>query len=343
MNAPQASPVANRFSTRGAIFVTEGDDLLAKMFATRFGADAVRVFPGTLESQDGEIESVRAIAITVRSQTGAADMDRFPSLEVITTGSAGYDHIDLAAAQERGIKVCNVPDYGPAVAEFNMALLLALSRKLHRAYLQTREHDFDPLELLGHNLSGRTLGVIGTGNIGAKLAHLASAFGMRVIATDPSPRAEVPAEYMALDDLLRQADMISLCCPLTDKTRHMIGFEQFKAMKRGVLLVNTSRGAVVDTQALLWALGQDIVEAVALDVLEGEALILPGEWSDTLIQDPKLTEALEIAEGLTLTCHPKVLVTPHIAYYTTDSLQAIREVTVENVAAFAAGAPQNLC
>lgn len=114
-------------------------------------------------------------------------------------------------------------------------------------------------------------------------------------------------------------------------------------MKPGVLMVNTSRGAVVDTQALLWALGEDIVAAVALDVLEGETLILPGEWSDTLIHDPTQREALEIAEGLTLTCHPKVLVTPHIAYYTADSLQAIREVTVENVAAYAAGAPQNLC
>lgn len=332
-----------RFSAAGAIVVTEGDEELARLFRERFGPDSVRVHPDLLEKLERVVDSARAVAVTVRSAIGPREMDLLPNLEVIVTGSAGYDHVDLQLARERGVKVCNVPDYGPAVAEFNMALILALSRRFHHAYVNTQAHDFGLTTLLGRNLAGRTLGIIGTGHIGAKVAELAAAFGMRVVATDPRPRPEVRAEFMTLEGVLSQADFLAICCPLTDQTRHMIGKEEFQQMKRGALLVNTSRGSVVDTQALLWALEEGIVEGAALDVLEGETLLAPGTLVQTLVDDPTRLEALQVAEGLTLAGYPKVLVTPHMAYYTTDSLQAIREVSVENLAAYIAGSPQNLC
>ncbi|MGE0002633.1 MAG: 2-hydroxyacid dehydrogenase [Fimbriimonadaceae bacterium] len=331
------------FSAPGAIVVTEGDEALARLFRERFGPDSVHVHPGLLEMLGSVVDSARVVAVTVRSPIGPREMDLLPNVELIVTGSAGYDHIDLQCARAREVKVCNVPDYGPAVAEFNMALILALSRRLHHAYARTREHDFGLAALLGRNLAGRTLGIIGTGHIGAKVADLAAAFGTRVVAADPNPRPEVRAEYMSLDGLLSRADVLAICCPLTDQTRHMIGREEFQRMKRGMLLVNTSRGPVVDTQALLWALEDGIVEGAALDVLEGETLLAPETLVQTLVDDPTRLEALQMAEGLTLAGYPKVLVTPHIAYYTIDSLDAIREVTVENVAAYDAGSPQNLC
>lgn len=261
---------------------------------------------------------------------------------MIATGSAGFDHIDVGYCNEKGIVVSNVPEYGPAVAEYNIALMIALSRKVHLAYMQTLQRDFSPQGLLGRNLQGRTLGIIGTGIIGSRVARMAEAFEMKVLAVDPSPNPLIPVTYVPLPELLAECDILALCCPLTHATKHLIGKSEFEQMKRGVLIVNTSRGAVIDTQALVWALDVGIVDGAALDVLEGETMLPSHTLNSTLAGHPTAEQTQTIAEDLTLMRHPKVIITPHIAYYTTDSLEQIRVRTLDNVQAFYAGRPQNV-
>ena len=325
-----------------SVLVTEGDERLEALVAQALPHVEIRRQTGPLDInalEDGEL--IDGLCVTVRSPIGERELDAMPNLRIVTTGSAGYDHIDINAARERGVTVCNVPRYGPAVAEFNMALMLSLSRKLHIAHTNTLQRDFSLDEIRGRNLFGKVLGVIGTGHIGANVARLSAAFGMRVLAADSFQNDSLGLEYVSLDELLSKAEIIAVCCPLTEETRHMIGRREFEMMRRGVLLVNTSRGAVIDTQALVWALDEGIVAGAALDVLEGEAL-LPREASmRTLSGNPSFDEAQTIAEDLTLIRHPRVLVTPHMAYYTEDSLAAIREQTAANLAAFAAGTPVN--
>jgi len=260
-----------------------------------------------------------------------------PNLRIVATGSAGYDHIDVSAASQRDIAVCNVAQYGPAVAEFNMALMLSLSRKLHTAHENTLRQDFSIAELLGRNLFGRTLGIIGTGHIGANVAKLARTFGMHVVAYDPLPKVDLNIHYVTLNALLRQAEVISICCPLNSVTKHMIGDPEFNLMRRGVLIVNTSRGAIIDTQALVRALEQGIVAGAALDVLEAETVLPKGDLVRALSGRAEGDQSNAIAGDLKLLSHPKVLVTPHVAYYTEDSLDAIRKQTAASLAAFSAG------
>ena len=323
-----------------AILVTEGDELLEHSISQALPTARIIRHSGTLDiSRVGSADEVEGLCVTVRSPVREREMDAFPNLRIIVTGSAGFDHIDVDTAAKRGIAVCNVPQYGPAVAEFNIALMLSLARKLHVAHANTLQHDFSIEGLLGRNLAGKTLGIIGAGNIGAHIAKLANAFGMNVVAADPSPRLELGLNYVLLDELLRESDFIAVCCPLTNATRHMLGKEEFKKMKRGIIVVNTSRGAVMDTQALVWALDEGIVAAAALDVLEGETLLSNEALLCTLGGSPEFEEAQTIAEDLTLIRHPRVLVTPHMAYYSEDSLREIRERTAKTLADYADGKP----
>jgi D-lactate dehydrogenase len=323
-----------------AILITEGDELLEHFVSEALPTSRIISQPRTLDLERlNAADEIEGLCITVRSPVGAEAMDAFPNLKIIVTGSAGFDHIDVRAAAARGIAVCNIPQYGPAVAEFNIALMLSLARKLHIAHVNTLQRDFSIEGLLGRNLSGKTLGIIGAGNIGAHIAKLADAFGMKVIATDPAPNPDLGLNYVPLNEILHESDFIAVCCPLTPATKHMLGKPEFKKMKRGVIIVNTSRGAVMDTQSLVWALDKGIVAAAALDVLEGETLLSNEALIRTLGGDPEFEEAQTIAEDLTLIRHPRVLVTPHIAYYSEDSLREIRERTAKTLADFAAGKP----
>lgn len=328
----------------GVIHVTEADTSLTELFLQSFDSKSVSFSPGLFAESDICCpEEVVALCVTVRSPIGKAQLDALPNLRFIATGSAGFDHIDRGEARKRGIKVSNVPEYGPAVAEFNIALMIALSRKVHLAYLHTLQRDFTLEGLLGINLFGRTLGIVGTGIIGARVAKIAKAFSMRVLAVDPAPSPNCDAQYVNLPHLLAQADVIALCCPLTSETHHLIGRAEFEQMKRGVLIVNTSRGAVIDTQALVWALDVGIVQGAALDVLEGETFLNKDSLLSTLSVNPTPEQTQTIAEDLTLIRHPKVMVTPHMAFYTEDSLNQIRRTTVANVLDFLDGHPKNLC
>jgi D-lactate dehydrogenase len=253
--------------------------------------------------------------------------------------------VDLATCRARGIAVSNVPTYGEnTVAEHTFGLILALSRKIHQAYVRTVRGDFSLAGLRGFDLKGRTLGVVGTGNIGLHAIRIGRGFGMDVLAYDVREQhllAEVLGfRYVALDELIARADIVSLHVPHLPATHHLINRERLARMKRGSLLINTARGGVVDTEALLWALDEGILAGAGLDVIEGEELI--GE-ERLLLRQGAAPEQLQAAiRGHLLLQRDNVIFTPHIAFNSEEALQRILDTTVENVRAFLDGQPVNL-
>lgn len=256
---------------------------------------------------------------------------------LIALRSAGYNHVDLPAAQRLGISVVRVPAYSPhAVAEHAMALILALNRQLHRAYNRTRDGDFSLHGLTGFDLVGKTVGIVGTGQIGATFAKIMSGFGCKLLAYDPYPNPQVEAlgaQYVSLEALLAQAQIISLHCPLTPDTKHLINARSLATMQRGAMLINTGRGALVDTPALSEALKSGQLGYLGLDVYEEEALLFFEDRSDHPLQDDVLARLLTF---------PNVIVTAHQAFLTHEALGAIAQTTLDNIQAWADGAAQNL-
>lgn len=251
-------------------------------------------------------------------------------IKMIALRSAGYNHVDLKAAAELEIKVARVPEYSPyAVAEHALALLLAVNRHVHKAYVRVRENNFSLNGLMGFDLRGKTIGVIGTGKIGRVFCELLSGFGCEVLAYDPYPYVGLTGvKYVALDELLERSKVISLHCPLMPETYHLMDAEAFAKCQDGVVLVNTSRGALVDSKALVQALKSKKVGAVALDVYEEEGGIFFEDLSDVVIEDDVL---------MRLMTFPNVLITSHQAFFTVEALQKIAQVTKENLRAFANG------
>lgn len=248
---------------------------------------------------------------------------------------AGYNNVDLTAAEERGIAVVRVPAYSPhAVSEFTIGLLLSLDRKIHRAWSRVRENNFALDGLVGRNLHGRVAGVIGTGQIGALVAHaLRAGFGCEVLASDPIVNADlvdVGVRYVPREMLLREAEIVSLHCPLTPDTRHLINAQTLETAKAGLVIVNTSRGALIDAVALIEALKQRKVGGVALDVYEQEAGIFFDDLSSEIIEDDVLQRLLTF---------PNVLMTGHQAFLTEEALTAIAQTTLTSIADFAEGQP----
>ncbi|MDG9883032.1 2-hydroxyacid dehydrogenase [Pseudomonas sp. GD04058] len=256
---------------------------------------------------------------------------------LIALRSAGYNHVDLAAARRLGLSVTRVPAYSPhAIAEHAVALILALNRRLHRAYNRTREGDFSLHGLTGFDLHGKTVGVVGTGQIGLAFARIMAGFGCQLLAHDPYPNPHVEAlgaRYLPLDQLLRQANIISLHCPLTPQTRHLINIESLSELQPGAMLINTGRGALVDTPALIEALKSGHLGYLGLDVYEEEAQIFFEDRSDQPLQDDVLARLLTF---------PNVIVTAHQAFLTHEALAAIAATTLDNIARWMVGTPQNL-
>ncbi|NNJ14263.1 2-hydroxyacid dehydrogenase [Pseudomonas putida CSV86] len=256
---------------------------------------------------------------------------------LIALRSAGYNHVDLAAARRLGLSVTRVPAYSPhAIAEHAVALILALNRRLHRAYNRTREGDFSLHGLTGFDLHGKTVGVVGTGQIGLAFARIMAGFGCQLLAHDPYPNPHVEAlgaRYLPLDQLLRQANIISLHCPLTPQTRHLINIESLSELQPGAMLINTGRGALVDTPALIEALKSGHLGYLGLDVYEEEAQIFFEDRSDQPLQDDVLARLLTF---------PNVIVTAHQAFLTHEALTAIAATTLDNIARWMVGTPQNL-
>jgi D-lactate dehydrogenase len=256
---------------------------------------------------------------------------------LIALRSAGYNHVDLAAARALGLAVVRVPAYSPhAVAEHGVGLVLALCRHLHRAYNRTREGDFSLHGLTGFDLHGRTVGVIGSGQIGEVFARIMSGFGCHILAYDPYPNRAIETlggRFVELDELLAQSDIISLHCPLNDATKHLINARSLERMKRGSMLINTGRGALVDTPALIEALKSGQLGYLGLDVYEEEADIFFADRSDQPLQDDVLARLLTF---------PNVIITAHQAFLTREALAGIAQTTLANIAAWRAGTPVNL-
>ncbi|MCL2884953.1 MAG: 2-hydroxyacid dehydrogenase [Oscillospiraceae bacterium] len=249
-------------------------------------------------------------------------------IRLIALRSAGYNHVDVKAAFEK-IHVVRVPSYSPAaVAEHAAALLLTLNRKTHRAYLRTRDNNFNINGLMGFDLNGKTAGIIGTGKIGKVFADICKGFGMKVLAYDAFPDAGAGIEYVELDTLLESADVVSLHCPLTPDTRHIINKEALRRMKETALLINTSRGALVDTGALIDALKNKRIGGAGLDVYEEEEEYFFEDLSSEILLDDDLARLLSF---------PNVLVTSHQGFFTREAMQAIAMVTMENIYAFGQG------
>lgn len=255
---------------------------------------------------------------------------------LIALRSAGYNHVDLKAAQRLGLCVVRVPAYSPhAVAEHAVALILALNRRIHRAFNRTREGDFSLHGLTGFDLHGKNIGIIGGGQIGMVFARIMAGFGCRLQVFDPHPVTglrELGGSQVSLAQLLADSDIISLHCPLTESSHHLINAQSLHQMKPGVMLINTGRGALIDTPALIGALKDGQLGYLGLDVYEEEAELFFEDCSDQPLQDDVLARLLTF---------PNVIITAHQAFLTQEALAAIARTTLDNITAWAAGTPSN--
>lgn len=253
-------------------------------------------------------------------------------VELITLRSAGYDHVDLTAAKKYHLTVMRVSKYSPeSVAEFAVALILALSRNLIKAYENNLRYDFRLDALIGFNLNTKTLGIIGTGNIGTAFARIIQGFGSRLKAYDIVKNAEcvrMGVEYVSLDNLLQECDIVSLHCPLTPQTFHLIDAKALAIMKKSAMLINTGRGGLVDTCALIASLKKGQIKYAGLDVYEKEKGLFFYDLSQEKIQDQ---------DFLTLQSLPNVFITPHQAFLTEESLENITKTTIENINSYLHG------
>src|SRR6056297_311352 len=286
------------------------------------------------------------ISTFIYSDLGADTLQQFDHLRLIATRSTGYDHIDTDTCQQRDTVICRVPSYGAnTVAEHTFGLLLTISHRLNEAIDRTRKGDFSPRGLQGFDLRGKTMGVVGTGDIGRYTIRIAGGFGMQVLAFDVQPDEEAAKElgfeYVEFDDLLERSDVISLHVPATPQTEHLIGQPQFEQMKQGAVLLNTSRGAVVDEKALVRALAEGKLAGAGLDVLPEEPVIR--EEAELLRRVYEQQHDLQtlLADQVLIRLQ-NVVVTPHSAFNTREAVQRILDTTVENIRAFAAGQRQNM-
>jgi D-lactate dehydrogenase len=268
-----------------------------------------------------------------------------PNLKFISTMSTGFDHIDTDECKNRNIIVSNVPTYGETiVAEHTFALLLAISRRIPESLERVKEGNFMPSGLTGFELRGKTIGVIGVGSIGSNVIRIARGFGMNAIVYKRTPdyalEKELGCKFVELPVLYQQSDIVSLHIPYSKETHHYVGEEQFNQMKDGVIIINTARGALIDSMALLKALESGKVKAAGLDVLEEEPLL--EEEKDLLSQSFDKDKLMTILEGHMLVNHPNVLVTPHNAFNSTEALHKIVETTHQNLTGFMNNMPLNV-
>jgi D-lactate dehydrogenase len=271
-----------------------------------------------------------AVCVFVNDRVNAPVVDALSDLGVksIALRCAGYNNVDLTRARERGIKVVRVPAYSPhAVAEFAVTLLFSLNRRIHKAYNRVREGNFELAGLMGVDLAGKTVTVVGTGKIGTIFANIMHCIGCRILAVDVYRNPELEAlgaTYLPLHEALPQSDVISLHCPLTPETRHLVNANSLALMKRGVLLVNTGRGALIDTAAVIAALKSGILGGLALDVYEEEDKLFFSDHSHEIIPDDVF---------MRLTTFPNVLLTGHQAFFTREAMEQIAVTTLTNLSA----------
>lgn len=282
------------------------------------------------------------ISIFIYSEMTKELLEKFSNLKLIVTRSTGFDHIDLAVCKEKNISVANVPVYGThTVAEHTFALLLAISRKLIPSIERARQGDFSLDGLRGFDLEKKTLGIIGFGNIGQEMTKIAKGFDMNVIAFTPHPKTVEGVEFVDLDTLLARADVVSLHVPYTKETHHIINKENITKFKKGAVLLNTARGGLIETEAILIGLDSGNLIGVGIDVLEEECYIK----EERQLLTEKFLQECDIKTQLlnhVLLTKENVLVTPHNAFNSTEALQRILDVTVEDIQSFISGSPVNV-
>lgn len=294
------------------------DDFNIKFFEFKLNEDTAVM----AKSCDGVIVFVNDI-INAR----VIDILRENGCNIIALRCAGFNNIDIGYAKEK-IAVARVPMYSPyAIAEHTIGLLLCVNRKIHRAYFRTRSNNFTLNGLTGVDLHGKTIGVIGTGKIGQTFINVCSGFDMKILAYDPFP-SNIAAEYVSLDELFSRSDFISIHCPLNKDTYHIINSDTLSKMRDGVIIINTSRGALIDTNALIEALRSGKVGGAGLDVYEEESDLFFEDFSEKIVQDEDLTFLLSM---------PNVLITSHQAFLTEEALTQIARVTIDNLSAFFSG------
>lgn len=285
--------------------------------------------------------------IFVESKIDPSVIGALPNLKLVAALSTGYDHIDLATCSEKGIAVASVPSYGEnTVAEYAFGLILALSRKILASCDRVRdENSFSTDGLRGFDLAGKTLGVVGTGRIGRHLIRMGKGFEMNVVAFDAFPdeafAKEAGFSYRPLPELLQESDIISLHVPYNPATHHLINKDNVGSIKKGAYLVNTARGAVVETEALIAALKQGQLAGAALDVLEEEGM-LKDEWEYVAHSRANAAEMRTVLEEHLLMEMPNVIITPHNAFNTNEAFLRILDTTVDNIVSFVGGAPKNI-
>ncbi|MBQ3589131.1 MAG: 2-hydroxyacid dehydrogenase [Clostridia bacterium] len=287
-----------------------------KFFETKLNEDTVKLAKG-----------YDAICVFVNDTVNATVIDELYSygVKLIALRCAGFNNVDLKAAHKK-IAVVRVPAYSPyAVAEHTMALILTSVRRIHKAFVRTKSFNFSLSDLTGFDLYGKTVGVIGTGKIGKIFINICKGFGMNILAYDKFPDKSLDVSYVSIDVLLQNSDIISLHCPLTEETYHIINKESINSMKDGVMIVNTSRGALINAEALLDGIKPRKVGGACLDVYEEESDFFFEDYSSHIVEDDTLARLISM---------PNVIVTSHQAFLTAEALENIAKTTIENIEAF---------
>lgn len=318
-----------------AVFSTKEYDEHHFLHANRDHGHDLRFFEVSLNSRTTPLaEGCEVVCAFVNDELDSVTIDGLADrgVRLIALRSAGFNHVDLQAADRRGMTVVRVPEYSPhAVAEHCVGLILSLNRKTHRAYNRVRDSNFSLVGLIGFDLYGKTVGVIGTGAIGTRFAEIISGFGTEVIAVDPRPNdrcLDIGVTYLPIDEVLARSDIVSLHCPLNPQTLHLINADRLSKMKDGVMVINTSRGALIDTSAVIDALKSGKVGYLGLDVYEEEAGLFFEDLSEQVLQDDVFSRLLTF---------PNVLITGHQAFLTAEAMTEIAETTMMSVSEFANG------
>lgn len=301
--------------------IREGMDISIKYFDVKLDVDTVSLTQG-----------YDAVCTFVNDEVNGEVVDKLydNGVRVLLLRCAGFNNVDLKACLGR-IPVYRVPAYSPySVAEHAMALLLTSIRRIHKAYIRTRDFNFSLQGLTGFDLHGKTVGVIGTGKIGRIFCDICTGFGMHVVCYDKFPDAKSGLTYVSMDELLRESDVISLHCPLTEETKYTVCAKTIQKMKKGVIIINTSRGSLINTEDLIEGIKDKKIGAACLDVYEEEADLFYQDFSGHIVQDDQLARLISM---------PNVIVTSHQAFLTNEALNNIAETTLGNAMAFAKGEP----
>jgi len=326
------------------IIFFEAEDWEREIIGDTLG-DALLVKEKLTVENVSKFSEVEIVSCFIYSTLNREVLEKMPKLRCIATRSTGFDHIDIEYCKAQNITVCNVPEYGSnTVAEHTIALILSLTRAIYQSVNQAKQLNFDHQQIRGVDLFGKTIGIIGLGKIGINVLRIAHGFKMKPVVhtrtQDPELRQKYGVEYVDLDTLLARSDVISLHLPLNEHTTHIINKENVKKIKHGSYLVNTARGGLVETEAIILGLNEGIFAGVALDVLEEEKELS----EEAAILSPQFQKDADLRTLIMdhyLMTHPKVLITPHNAFNSTEALNRIEHTTIDNIQAYLDNKPIN--